>query len=107
MKRKRKQPRRMTPPLVLRSDAGDRAIIEVDDEILTEQPHQSNRTTAFLQLAPGLRVQVRSRSVNKRRITLLAISPADVAEQRQDCERRTGSRNHTSNLARETIALCS
>jgi hypothetical protein len=80
MKRKRKQPRRLTPPLVLRSDAGDRAIIEVDDEILIDQPHQSNRTVVFLQLAPGLRIQVRSRSVNKRRVTLLAISPSAVVE---------------------------
>jgi hypothetical protein len=67
----------MTPPLVLRTDDGERAIIEVDHEIVTDTVGRTNRSTVFLTLAPGLRVQVGSRCLNKHRVTSLRISPAN------------------------------
>jgi hypothetical protein len=70
----------MTPPLVLRDDEGFRSIVEVDDSITTTSRLASNRTTAFLVLGPGLSVRIRSRCVNKRRITQLVIEPHDRAE---------------------------
>lgn len=74
-KRLRKQPRLMTPPLVLRLEDGERQIIDVDTELVTSQPSNSLRTTAFLELAPGLKIRVRSRCLNKRRVTVLTIEP--------------------------------
>jgi hypothetical protein len=67
----------MTPPLVLRKDDGECAIIEVDHEIVTDTVGRTNRSTVFLTLAPGLRVQVGSRCLNKHRVTSLRISPAN------------------------------
>ena len=66
----------MTPPLIVRDRDGLRSIIEVDDVLNTVIHCQSNRTIAFLALAPGLTVHVKSRCVNKRRITVLVIGPA-------------------------------
>ena len=65
----------MTPPLVLRSDGGERVIVEVDDQLVTGESFASSRLTVLLTLAPGLRIQVGSRSINKRRFPHLRISP--------------------------------
>jgi hypothetical protein len=72
----RKQPRRLTPPLVLRCDDGERQIIEVDTEVFILQASRSSRTTAILELAPGLKIRVGSRCLNKHRVTVLRIEPA-------------------------------
>jgi hypothetical protein len=48
MKRLRKQPRRMTPPLLLRDQDGERTIVALDEELVTDQPQRSNRATLFL-----------------------------------------------------------
>jgi hypothetical protein len=76
-KQKRKQPRRLTPPLFLRGDDGTREVVEVDHEHITQQIMQSTRTTAILILADGLRIQVSSRCINKRRVPLVRIAPKD------------------------------
>lgn len=76
-KRTRKQPRRLTPPLFLRGDDGTREVVEVDHEHITQQIMQSTRTTAILILADGLRIQVSSRCINKRRVPLVRIAPKD------------------------------
>jgi hypothetical protein len=66
----------MTPPLVLRCDDGERQIVEVDTGICTTQHSISTRTTAILEVAPGVKISVGSRCINKRRVTLLRIEPA-------------------------------
>lgn len=67
----------MTPPLFLRDPSdGSRQIIEVDDSVTTSGLQHSGRTLAFLTLAPGLTVRVRSKCINKRRITWLLVTPA-------------------------------
>lgn len=73
----RKQPRRLTPPLFLRDSEGNREAIEVDQELFTVVLMQSTRTTAYLQLSDGLRIQVGSRCINKRRVPAIRISPAN------------------------------
>ena len=73
--RKRKQPRRLTPPLVLRNDDGERELIEVDQTLTTSEIMRSGRVRALLVLAPGLRVEIGSRSVNKRRLPVITIAP--------------------------------
>jgi hypothetical protein len=70
----RKQPRRLTPPLFLKGNDGERNVIEVDEEQVTQQVMESTRTLAFLVLSDGLRVRVGSRCINKRRIPVLRIS---------------------------------
>jgi len=74
-RRQRKQPRKLTPPLVLRSASGERVIVEVDDQFVTGEIFQSGRISALLVLAPGLRIEVGSRSIHKRRFPVLRISP--------------------------------
>jgi hypothetical protein len=76
-RRLRKQPRRLTPPLLLRNDAGERELVEVDQDFITREIMRSTRTTALLTLAPNLRVEVGSRCINKRRVAVLKISPKD------------------------------
>jgi hypothetical protein len=76
-KLKRKQPRRLTPPLFLRGDSGERVAVEVDQEHVTSERFTSTRTSALLVLSPGLRVEVGSRCINKRRVPVLRISPRD------------------------------
>ena len=70
----------MTPPLILRDDEGSRSIVEVDDAICIAAAQQTPRTTAFLRFAPGLVVEVKSRCVNKRRVTVLCIRPQVAVE---------------------------
>ena len=76
----RKQPRRLTPPLILTNtqDSADRTAILVDEELVLEAPHHSGRVRCYLRLGPGLRVRVGSRCVNKRRITVVTILRADL-----------------------------
>jgi hypothetical protein len=74
-KRLRKQPRRMTPPLILRDEQGETTIVELDDRFVTLAPVHSRRTICFLTLCPGLQISVASRCVNKRRVTRLIIRP--------------------------------
>ena len=76
-RRLRKQHRRLTPPLLLRNESGERELIEVDHELVTRETLRSTRTTALLILAPELRIQVSSRCINKRRVPVLKISPKD------------------------------
>jgi hypothetical protein len=76
-RRTRKQPRRLTPPLLLRNDAGERELFEVDQDFITSEIMRSARTTALLILAPNLRVEVGSRCINKRRVQVLTISPQE------------------------------
>jgi hypothetical protein len=73
----------MTPPLVLRTQEGGRVIVEVDQYTVTgERVESSGRVTAYLILAPDLRVSVGSRCVNKRRVPVLRISARDyIAEE--------------------------
>jgi len=99
-RRTRKQPRRLTPPLFLRNESG-REVVEVDQEIITSELSQSPRTTAFLSLAPGLRIEVGSRCINKRRVTVLRISPKDYKHERpqigdafEDTRRKWDALNH-------------
>ena len=75
----RKQPRRLTPPLILTNthDSADRTAILVDEELVLEAPHHSGRVRAYLRLGRGLRVRIGSRCVNKRRITVVTIHRAD------------------------------
>jgi hypothetical protein len=73
-KLKRKQPRRMTPPLVLCDEEGFRSIVELGDHLVTSAPNHSARTTAYITFMPGLTIEVRSKCVNKRRITRLIVS---------------------------------
>lgn len=73
-KPKRKQPRRLTPPLFLKGESGVRDCIEIDDQIVTMERSCTGRVSVFLTLGPDLRVQVGSRCVNKRRVTSLIIS---------------------------------
>jgi hypothetical protein len=65
----------MTPPLVLRDEEGYRSIIEVDDSFKVSAPQQTPRVTAFLRFGPGLVIEVKSRCINKRRVTVLCIRP--------------------------------
>lgn len=67
----------MTPPLMLRTDEGDREVVSVDEEFTATTRCVSVRTTAILELAAGVRVTVGSRSINKRRVTVLRIGAAD------------------------------
>jgi hypothetical protein len=70
----------MTPPLVLRDEEGYRSIVEVDDVFVVATSQQTPRVTAFLRLAPGLIVEVKSRCVNKRRVPVLCIRPGVAIE---------------------------
>jgi hypothetical protein len=90
-KPRRKQPRRMTPPLFLRdAENGERSIIELDDSAQLVRTQTTGRMTVYLKLAPGLRVRVSSRCVAKRRFTELHLEPyalgsfADHAEPGED-----------------------
>jgi hypothetical protein len=74
MKRTRKQPRRMTPPLMLRDQEGGRECVEVDTELVTTALMQSGRVRAILTLSPGLKVAVGSRCFNKVRVPVIHIS---------------------------------
>jgi len=76
-KRTRKEPRRLTPPLFLRGAQGDREVVEVDQEIVTISDMTSGRVRAILQIAPGIRIKMGSRCINKRRVAVLRIEPAD------------------------------
>lgn len=73
--RQRKQARSFTPPLVLRDDHNSTVILLVDHTFITDAIMRTPRTTAFLQLHPGLSITVGSRSINKRRVTVLSIKP--------------------------------
>jgi hypothetical protein len=74
-KRTRKQPRRLTPPLFLRTEEGDRSIIEVDTQTTITNHCTSTRLSAILRLDPGLDLVIGSRSINKRRVTVIHIKP--------------------------------
>lgn len=75
MKRpRRKQPRRLTPPLILRDDDGGRECIEVDEEHTTSRTLKSGRVSAFLILSSDLRITLGSRCVNKRRVPVINIT---------------------------------
>jgi hypothetical protein len=74
-RRQRKQARKLTPPLSLRGASGERVIVEVDDQFVTSEIFQSCRLSALLTLAPGLRIEIGSRSIHKRRFPVLRISP--------------------------------
>jgi hypothetical protein len=76
-KRLRKQPRKLTPPLVLRDDrTGEVHIVEVDHEHVTTNAHHSRRISAILHFGSALKISVGSRSVNKRRVPVLHIQNA-------------------------------
>jgi hypothetical protein len=66
----------MTPPLSLRDEDGDREIVALDEEAVTQKLCYSGRVTVFLNLAPGLEIKVGSRCVNKRRFASVTIKPA-------------------------------
>lgn len=72
----RKQPKRLTPPLFLHGNSGAKEVVEVDQELVLQEIMRSTRTTAIIYLSDGLRVQVSSRCMNKRRYPVLWISPA-------------------------------
>ena len=77
-KHTRKQPRRLTPPLVLTNidESSDRTAILVDEELILEHTYRSGRMRCYLTLGPGLRIQVGSRCINKRRLTSISIRVA-------------------------------
>ena len=81
-KRTRKQPRRLTPPLVLTNtdDSTDRTAILVDEELVLEYTYRSGRLRACLRLGPGLRVHIGSRCVNKHRVQVITIRRADLPD---------------------------
>lgn len=73
-KPRRKQPRRLTPPLILRDDEGGRECIEVDQELTSNRTLKSGRVSAFLILSSDLRVTLGSRCINKRRVPVINIT---------------------------------
>lgn len=80
MKRKRKQPRRLTPPLILRDSDGERECIEVDQEHTTTRTMMSGRVRAYLILSGDLRITLGSRCVNKQRVPVINVTaiPAPI-----------------------------
>jgi hypothetical protein len=78
MKRNRKlrraQPRKATPPVSFRTAGGERIILMLDEEFTTTAPTStSSRQPVLLSLAPGLRISLQSRRIQKRRYPALRI----------------------------------
>jgi hypothetical protein len=78
-KRKRKQARKLTPPLFLKTEAGERLVVEVDQEraVTGERMEASGRFVGFLKFGRGLALTVGSRCLNKKRLPVVSI---DIAE---------------------------
>lgn len=76
----RKQPRRLTPPLILTNtkDATDRTAILVDEDLILDGAYRSGRVRCYLELGPGLRVAVGSRCINKKRVAVIRIRRSDL-----------------------------
>ena len=81
LKRRRKQPRRLTPPLFLRGAEGEREVVEVDHELVTRSTMTSGRVRAILVIAPGVHIRVGSRCINKKRVPVLRIEPEGYVPQ--------------------------
>ena len=79
-KRRRKEPRRLTPPLILTNteDSTDRTAILVDEELVLQGAYRSGCMRCYLRLGAGLRVHVGSRCINKKRVAVITIRRADL-----------------------------
>jgi hypothetical protein len=92
-KRRRTRPRRLTPPITLRSEDGERAILTVDEQLETNNAHwTSHITTCVVDVGAGMTVMVGSyrRGSSKTRLPRVIIRRVPVCEERmyeQDARR--------------------